>query len=111
IDDEAFFIDLTTLQTESAAPIREWLEDEHVAKTMFDAHKAQLALAWQGIDLHGVQFDIHLAGYVLDPTQASQSLSDLTRRYGLPVVPEDEEVFGKGAKFHVPEIEQLSQHL
>jgi len=105
------FIPYTVLQSDEATPIREWLEDAQLSKTLYDVHKVELALAWHGIRLRGVEFDVHLAGYVLDPTQTNLSLSDLSRRYGLPSLPEDDEVFGKGAKFRIPEPNVLGTYL
>ena len=36
-----------------------------------DLHRAELALAWQGIHLAGVDFDVLLAAYLLDPTESN----------------------------------------
>lgn len=105
------FVPADVLFSEEAAAIRKWLEDEQAGKTLFDAHKVELALAWKGIRLRGVEFDIHLASYVLDSTQNNLSLGDLMRRYGFPAIPEDEEIFGKGAKFRVPDMDTLSTFL
>jgi len=111
MEDGVTFLPYELLISAEAEPIRSWLADERAPKTIYDAHKVQLALAWRGIQLRGVDFDVHLAAYVLDPTQSNQSIGDLTRRYGLPSVAEDEEIFGKGAKFHIPELEVYSAHL
>lgn len=110
-EDFVCYMPLDVLKQDEAKPVREWLADSSVPKTLYDAHKVRLALAWQGIELRGVAFDTLLAAYVLDPTQSSQSLGELSRRYGQPAVPEDEEIFGKGAKFRIPEIEVVSTYL
>ncbi|GFR38067.1 DNA polymerase I [Insulibacter thermoxylanivorax] len=107
----AMYVGFETLMSEEGRPLREWLEDEGTAKTIYDAHRVHLALAWQGIKLRGTAFDVHLAAYVLDPSQSNQSLGDLMRRFGLPTLPEDEEIFGKGAKFRIPELEVYSSYL
>ena len=44
-------------------------------------------------------------------TAGESEPGDLMRRYGLPVVPEDEEVFGKGAKFRIPEHRTATAHI
>ena len=93
------YIPMSVLQEEYSEPVRKWLADNTAPKTLYDAHKVRLALAWQGIELSG------------DPTQSSQSLGELSRRYQLPALPEDEEIFGKGAKFRVPELDVLSTYL
>jgi DNA polymerase-1 len=105
------FLTYELLTSADAEPIRSWLADANAHKTIYDAHKVQLALAWRDMQLRGVAFDVHLAAYVLDPTQSNQTIRDLTRRYGLPPVADDDEIFGKGAKFHIPELEVYSAHL
>mgnify|MGYP001270281756 CR=1 FL=1 len=111
LPDRGAYLPAALLMSEEAAPIRRWLEDASAEKTMYDAHKAELVLAWSGIRLAGVGFDVHLANYVLDPSQSNLSVGDLCRRYGLPSVPEDEEIFGKGAKFRIPETDVVSLFL
>lgn len=54
---------------------------------------------------------MQLAAYLLDPTEANQNLNDLTAKYGLPRLSPDEEVFGKGAKYKIPELEILGNHV
>jgi DNA polymerase-1 len=88
--------------------IRAWISDESAPKSIYDAHKAKLALAWKGIELRGVLFDVMLGGYLLDPTDSDISFAALSRKYGLSIVPEEEEVYGKGAKFKVPVQEQVA---
>lgn len=54
---------------------------------------------------------MQLAGYLLDPTDANQTLSGLAAKYGLSSIRPDEEVFGKGAKYKVPDVDVLSDHV
>lgn len=115
IDDGAgntsYYVPFALLQSEAGKPLRDWLSDASKKKQLFDLHRAQLALAWQGIHLAGVDFDVLLAAYLLDPTESNLSLSGLSVKYGLPSVKADEDVFGKGAKFRLPELAALSDHL
>ena len=110
-DDRAFYASAAFLESEAAAPIRAWLADENAPKTMHDAHKAELALGWRGIELRGVAFDTILAAYLLDPTESSHAMSDIAAKYGVPGLPSDDDVFGKGAKFKLPALEALAEHL
>ena len=110
-DERTFFAPLAFLAgDEAAAPIRSWLADANAKKTMHDAHKAELALGWQGLELRGVEFDTELAAYLLDPTESSHALCDVAAKVGL-TLPSDDDVFGKGAKFKLPEPEKLAEHL
>jgi DNA polymerase I len=105
------FIPFELLVSGGAAEIRGWLGDETKKKQLFDQHKAELALAWKGIKLKGVDFDVLLAAYLLDPTETILTLNGLASKHGLPNIRGDEDVFGKGAKFRLPELELLSEHL
>ncbi|WP_307605299.1 DNA polymerase I [Paenibacillus sp. V4I9] len=107
----SYFVPLALLKSEAGELLRTWLSDDSKKKQLFDQHRAQLVLAWQGIHLKGVDFDALLAAYLLDPTESNLSLSGLTGKYSLPGVKTDEEVFGKGAKFRLPELAALSDHL
>jgi len=101
----------STEQGSVGEALREWLTDASLPKRGYDLHKAELALSWLGIDLLGVEFDVLLAAYLLDPTEAGQTLNALASRYSLASVASDEAVYGKGAKFKVPDAELLNRHL
>ncbi|OAS21084.1 DNA polymerase I [Paenibacillus oryzisoli] len=110
-DNTSYYVPFALLQSDAGKPLRDWLSDASKKKQLFDLHRAQLALAWQGIHLAGVDFDVLLAAYLLDPTDSNLSLSALSVKYGLPSVKADEDVFGKGAKFRLPELAALSDHV
>lgn len=107
----SYYVPIELLQGEAGEPLRAWLSDESKKKKTFDLHRSLLALAWQGIELKGVDFDVLLAAYLLDPTESNLSLSGLSAKYSLPGLKADEEVFGKGAKFRLPDLAALSDHL
>ncbi|WP_276354258.1 DNA polymerase I [Cohnella caldifontis] len=99
------------LKSDRAEPLRAWLADAAAPKTGYDLHRAELVLGHAGYPLSGQAFDVQLAAYLLDPTEADPSLAGLLQRHGLPSVPSDEAVYGKGAKFKVPPEEELAAHL
>lgn len=68
---------LDALQSDAATPIRAWLADPERKKRGHDLHRTDLALHWHGIEFAGAEFDVQLAGYLLDPTDANQTLSGL----------------------------------
>lgn len=107
----SYYAPLSLLKHDSAAPLREWLADPAKPKHAYDVHRAEIALFWKGVQLSGCSFDVQLAGYLLDPTEGSHSLASLASRYSLPGLKEDELVYGKGAKFKLPEADQLADHL
>ncbi len=106
-----YFVPFALLQTPEAAQLREWLGDEHAPKSGYDLHRADLALHWQGIAFAGAANDVQLAAYLLDPTEANQNLNDLNAKYGLPRLSADEEIFSKGAKYKIPDLEVLGNHV
>lgn len=106
-----YVMPVSVLEAPFAAGLREWMEREEAPKHGFDQHKAELALRWAGIKLGGTAFDVQLAAYLLDPTDNSQTLSSISERFGIAGLPSDEAVYGKGAKFKVPEQETLHRHL
>lgn len=108
---EALFVPAELLDTPGAGALRDWLADERASKIVYDMHRTEVALHWKGIPLRGVTFDVLIAAYLLDPTESTHTLNELAGRYQLPPIAADEAVFGKGAKFKVPEIGPLSEHL
>jgi len=111
IGDTAHVLTAVTLKSPGAAAVREWLADPERTKTGYDLHKAALVLGWDGMELSGFGFDVLLAAYLLDPAAGNDEIGSLAARFGLPPVPPDEEVYGKGAKFAVPDEETLARHL
>ena len=109
--EQVYVVSAEVLASEAAGPIREWLADPEQEKRGYDMHKSLLALSWLGVELRGISFDVQLAAYLLDPTDPNHTLNGLTHRYQLPIVAADEDVYGKGAKFKVPDQETLYLHL
>jgi DNA polymerase-1 len=109
--DVAYCLSLPALLSSAGQAVRDWLSNSEIKKILYDAHQAELALSWQGIALRGIAFDVILAAYLLKPTESSHLLSDLTSQYGVHPIPSDEAVFGKGAKFKLPEPIELAHHL
>lgn len=110
-EDHHFYLSPEILQADYASPVIKWLGDESIKKHGYDLHRADLTLHWQGVAFGGAEHDIQLAAYLLDPTNNDQTVSGLAAKYGIGTVAADEEVYGKGAKFKVPDQDRLSQHL
>ncbi|MBW5449105.1 DNA polymerase I [Cohnella sp. CFH 77786] len=106
-----FVLAYSQLKSPQAEALLAWLSDPEAPKTGYDMHRAELVLAFDGVKLGGQSFDVQLAAYLLDPTEADPSLGGLLQRHGMPSVPSDESVYGKGAKFRVPPMEELAAHL
>jgi DNA polymerase-1 len=108
----SYYISRAILKNKVSKPLHEWLGDDQIPKYGFDLHRANLVLHWEGIPFAGEAHDVQLAAYLLDPTESNyQSPSALAVKYNLPFVASDDDVYGKGAKFKVPDETVLSQHL
>lgn len=81
--------------------LKHWLESD-VEKEIFDFKKGYVALKWRHIELAHVVFDVMLAGFILDSNQTSDRIEKLAAVYHVDVQ-NQEAVFGKGAKFAIPE--------
>ncbi|MBD2871577.1 DNA polymerase I [Paenibacillus arenilitoris] len=110
-EEAVYVLPFAALAKPFAAKLRDWLGQPDKPKYGFDLHKNELALLWSGIRLEGAAFDVQLAAYLLDPTDTSQTLSSVSDKHGLPVLPTDEAVYGKGAKFKLPDEQTLYRHL
>ncbi|MFD2117935.1 DNA polymerase I [Paenibacillus yanchengensis] len=111
LEEEVFVFGAELLSSKLARPLFDWLADEEQYKYGYDLHKAELVLRWLGYSLGGTNFDIHLVAYLLDPTDGNQALSDISEKMGIAGVASDETVYGKGAKFKLPNSNELYKHL
>lgn len=89
----------------------DWLKNETKQKVVFDGKQIRILFERQGVKVSGIDFDISLAAYLLDPSESGVELSEIVHRYLHFRIPSDEEVFGKGAKRRIPSEEELAQHL
>ena len=87
-----------------------WLSDASCHKGIFDLKRATVALAWHDVTLTGVDFDLLLATYVLNPTYVNSDVAALLSVYEYEGVAYLEEVYGKGAKRAVPETAVVARY-
>ncbi|MCT2537190.1 DNA polymerase I [Aquibacillus koreensis] len=90
---------------------KKWAEDSNQKKWVFDAKKVTVALLKHDIHIHGISFDLLLASYLIDPSENHHDIPAISHRFGKKQVLFDEEVYGKGAKLKVPEVEKLMNHV
>ncbi|WP_070120513.1 DNA polymerase I [Bacillus marinisedimentorum] len=89
----------------------QWAKDETKKKAVFDAKRAVVSLRWKGIELNGIDFDMLIASYLLNPGEAHLDIADVASRYESAGVQADEAVYGRGAKQKIPDTSVLSEHL
>lgn len=98
-------------QAAESAIFKEWASDETKKKAVYDAKKTIVALQRRGIDLKGIDFDIFLASYILDPADAAEDLAAIAKKQNYSPLMPDEAFYGKGAKRTIPDKTELSEHL
>ncbi|MEH7417177.1 DNA polymerase I [Neobacillus drentensis] len=90
---------------------KKWAEDEQKKKIVYDAKRSEVSLRRYGIHLTGIEFDILMAAYLVNPSENIEDLAAIAKRYPIHTVQSDDSFYGKGAKRKVPENEKLAEHL
>ncbi|MDC3412615.1 DNA polymerase I [Aquibacillus sp. 3ASR75-11] len=90
---------------------KNWAEDKTKKKWVFDAKKTLVALLNQHIHVQGIDFDLFLASYLINPSENHHDIPAIGYRMGEQGLLYDEEVYGKGAKLKLPEQDILAEHV
>lgn len=107
-DEQAYFISYeNALKDESFLA---YLKDDNKKKYGYDIKSAVIGSRWNGIEINGYTFDLSLASYVLEPA-IKEELKYVCTHFDYKGVQYDEEVFGKGAKKHIPDDDILANHI
>ncbi|ARJ49983.1 DNA polymerase I [Staphylococcus lutrae] len=89
----------------------EWLADEETLKYVHDAKKTYIAMKRADIVINNVAFDTMLASYIIDPSRTIDDVHSVMSHFDNTHVQADVSVYGKGKSYHIPEDEQLNQHV
>lgn len=95
----------------SSLEIINYFQDENIKKNIYDYKRAFVLLKRLGIELNGIDFDLLLATYVLRTTVNSEEFRGVSDYYSYSDVYYDEEIYGKGAKKHMPEKNVMYDHI
>ena len=87
-----------------------FLSDEN-HKSIYDYKRAYVLLKRLGFELNGIDFDLLLASYVLNPSLGKEEFKIVSDYFGYDDVLYDEQVYGKGVKKAIPEKDILYQHI
>lgn len=90
---------------------KKWAEDETKRKTVYDAKRSEVSLRHHGIELAGVDFDLLLASYISNASEAIEDIASIAKRYGEEIVQSNDAFYGKGAKRSIPAEPELAEHL
>lgn len=91
--------------------LKQWLENDQVTFATYDAKKTIILCKRLGIEINGIQFDTMLASYILDPSRTIDDVYSVVSEFGIYYVPNDESIYGKGKKLHVPEEDMLFESI
>ena len=87
----------------------DYLKDEHYHKYSYNIKAQILSAKWNGIEIKGMDFDLQLASYILNPSLKDE-MKYIGDYYGYTSLQYEEEVFGKNTKKHIPELDLLAKH-
>lgn len=106
---KTFFVPTDALKENDI--LKAYFEDGTKKKYMSDLKAAQCILKRHGINLRGVEFDFLLASYILNPAISGDDVATLAKEFGYTDVRSNEAVYGKGAKWALPEEKDLAEHV
>ena len=106
--DQAFYISFEDALKDQ--DFLNYLKDEKYNKYSYNIKAQILSARWNGIDIKGMNFDLQLASYILNPSLKDE-MKSICDYYDYDSVQYEEEVFGKLAKKHIPETDLLARHM
>ncbi|WP_338750606.1 DNA polymerase I [Bacillus sp. FJAT-52991] len=105
-------ISYISVEAALASPtFKAWAENEQYKKSVFDAKRTVIGLRRHGIELKGIDFDLLLASYLINPSESPEDFSAVAKLHGFGTIQSDEAVYGKGAKLKLPEEEVYAEHI
>lgn len=109
IEDNSYFIPYkVALNSEKFIS---FIENSKYKKSVYDLKKIKVALKWDGIDLKGVDFDLLLSAYLVNPSIKQDDFSLVVQSLDYNDVISDDFIYGKGASFSMPENDKLAKHV
>lgn len=69
------------IELKDVLKLKEILENEEIKKIGIDLTKAYILLMQEGIELKGIEYDIGIASYILDPTNNKLKINNLMEQY------------------------------
>lgn len=105
--DQAFYISFEDALKDQ--DFLDYLKNENYSKYSYNIKAQILSARWNGIELKGMDFDLQLASYILNPSLKDE-MKYICDYYDYESVQYEEEVFGKLAKKHIPDTDVLARH-
>lgn len=102
---------LTSEATKDSLDFKLFIEDKENHKSIYDYKRAYVELKKLGLTLLGVDYDMLLAAYVINPSITRDEFKMVASSFDYYDLLFDEEVYGKGAKRHIPEPSLIFEHI
>jgi len=99
----------TWLDFKANKSVLAWLRDKHKKKVVFDSKKLIVICHYAGLELAGLDFDIMLAAYLLNPSNKVNELAEVAQIFGYSM-PFQENIYGKGAKFSTADTPKIIEY-
>jgi len=87
-----------------------WLENDTNKKYLADSKATQAVSRKHNVNVRGVEFDLLLAAYIVNPAISSEDVAAIAKEFGYSNLLTNDSVYGKGAKKTTPEIAQVAEH-
>lgn len=87
-----------------------FLSDPKFKKNVFDVKKMSVILMKDNVYLEGIDFDLLLAAYILNPSNTKEDFRVIVSNFEYDQVSYLEEVYGKGRKYLIPEVETYAMY-
>lgn len=107
--DECVFMRLADVNASDI--FHKYFADDNAPKYCFDSKSNEIALFRAGLQLAGVRGDLMLSNYLLDPAAGTFELAEIANRYSEINLESEEQIFGKGAKWTLPDESVLARYL
>ncbi|XFA98869.1 DNA polymerase I [Candidatus Izemoplasma sp. B36] len=80
-----------------------FLQSEKIKKYVFDLKALTVILRWNNIIIKGIEYDLLLAAYLTSSSVNQDEFRDVCELYHYHDVDFEDNIYGKGAKYHLPE--------
>ncbi|HEY8445061.1 MAG TPA: DNA polymerase I [Bacilli bacterium] len=87
-----------------------YLKDEKKEKVTFDYKKLYVVLKKHGLDIKNISFDVLLAGYLINPSFASDDLKKLADNFIHTTLNYDDVIYGANTKAKIPSLNDVANH-
>jgi DNA polymerase-1 len=81
----------------------DFLKSEEKKKYVFDLKALVVNLKWNNIEINGIEYDLLLAAYLTSSSVNQDEFRDVTELYDYHDVEFEDNIYGKGAKFDLPQ--------